>query len=204
MRDFSDFYIKNYFISKIFVTLQPETNMVYIEFMCNIESYKIDLKALPQGVTNLEFKLDDEYFQAIDAPDIQRGELKSSLSINRTDDFYELNFHTEGVVHIPCDICLDDMDQDIETDDRLVVKFGEEYSEEDDLVIVAENEGILDISWFIYEFIDLNIPIKHVHAPGKCNPAMIEMLQQHSAARSGEEEEETVDPRWAALLKLKK
>lgn len=55
--------------------------------MCNIESYKIDLKALPQGVTNLEFKLDDEYFQAIDAPDIQRGELKSSLSINRTDDF---------------------------------------------------------------------------------------------------------------------
>ena len=64
--------------------------------MCNIESFKIDLKALPQGVTNLEFKLDDEYFQAIDAPDIQRGELQSSLSINRTDDFFELNFHTEG------------------------------------------------------------------------------------------------------------
>ena len=170
----------------------------------NIESYKIDLKALPQGVTNLEFKLDDEYFQAIDAPDIQRGELKSSLSINRTDDFYELNFHTEGVVHIPCDICLDDMDQTIETNDRLVVKFGEEYSEDDDLVTVAENEGILDVSWFIYEFIALNIPIKHVHAPGKCNPAMIEMLNQHSAARSGEEEEETVDPRWEALLKLKK
>lgn len=32
---------------------------------------------------------------------------------------------------------------------------------------------------------------------------MIEMLQEHSAARSGEEEEEIVDPRWAALLKLK-
>ena len=64
--------------------------------MRNIESFKIDLKALPQGVTNLEFKLDDEYFQAIDAPDIQRAELQSSLSINRTDDFFELNFHTEG------------------------------------------------------------------------------------------------------------
>ncbi len=58
-----------------------------------------------------------------------------------------------------------------------VVKFGEDYSEDDDLVTVAENEGILDVSWFIYEFIDLNIPIKHVHAPGKCNPAMIEMLK---------------------------
>lgn len=95
------------------------------------------------------------------------------------------------------------MDQTIETNDRLVVKFGEEYSEDDDLVTVAENEGILDVAWFIYEFIDLNIPIKHVHAPGKCNPAMIEKLNEHSAARSGEEEEDTVDPRWEALLKLK-
>ena len=172
--------------------------------MCNIESFKIDLKALPQGASILEFKLDDSYFKAIDAPDIQRGELSSSLSISRTDDFFELNFHTEGIVHIPCDICLDDMEQSIETDDRLLVRFGEDYSEEDDLVIVAENEGILDVAWFIYEFIALNIPIKHVHAPGKCNPAMIEMLQEHSAARSGEEEEKTVDPRWAALLKLKK
>ena len=172
--------------------------------MCNIDSFKIDLKALPQGITNLELKLDDEYFKAIEAPDVQRGELVSCLSINRTDDFFELNFHTEGVVHIPCDICLDDMDQQIMSDDRIVAKFGEDYSEDDDLVTVAENEGILDVAWFIYEFIDLNIPIKHVHAPGKCNPAMIEMLNEHSAARSGEEEEETMDPRWAALLKLKK
>ena len=171
--------------------------------MCNIDSFKIDLKALPQGITNLELKLDDEYFKAIEAPDVQRGELVSCLSINRTDDFFELNFHTEGVVHIPCDICLDDMDQQIMSDDRIVAKFGEDYSEDDDLVTVAENEGILDVAWFIYEFIDLNIPIKHVHAPGKCNPAMIEMLNQHSAARSGEEEEATIDPRWAALLKLK-
>lgn len=171
--------------------------------MCNKESLKIDLKALPQGVSHFEYKLDDDYFKAIEAPDIQRGELLSSLSIERTDDFFELNFHTEGVVHIPCDICLEDMDQEIETDDRLVAKFGEEYSEEDDLVTVAENEGILDVAWFIYEFIDLNIPIKHVHAPGKCDPAMIEMLNQHSAARSGEEIEETIDPRWEALLKLK-
>ncbi len=172
--------------------------------MCNIESFKIDLKALPQGITTYEYKLTDDYFKAIDAPDIQRGELSSSLSVNRTDDFFELNFHTEGVIHIPCDICLEDMEQSIATDDRLIAKLGEEYSEDDDLVTVAENEGILDVAWFIYEFIDLNIPIKHVHAPGKCNPAMIEMLQQHSAARSGEEEEETIDPRWAALLKLKK
>ena len=172
--------------------------------MCNIDSFKIDLKALPQGITEKEFKLTNEYFEAIDAPDVQRGELSSSLSVNRTDDFFELNFHTEGVVHIPCDICLDDMDQTIETNDRLVVKFGEEYSEDDDLVTVDENEGILDVAWFIYEFIDLSIPIQHVHAPGKCNHAMMRALNNCLVTRSNEAaENDPIDPRWAQLEKLK-
>ena len=103
-----------------------------------------------------------------------------------------------------CDRCLDDMDQPIETENRLIAKFGTEYSEEDDTVIVDENEGILDISWFIYEFIDLAIPIKHVHAPGKCNPAMTKVLEELSADRSSDEESsQPIDPRWSALLKLK-
>lgn len=172
--------------------------------MNSLESFKIDLKALPQNETVLQFKLDDDYFKVIDASEIQRGDLTVNLSIRRTDDFFELNFHIEGIVHIPCDLCLEDMEQPIRTDNRLVAQFGEEYSEDDDLVTVAEDEGILDVAWFIYEFIDLNIPVKHVHAPGKCNPAMIEKLKEHSAARSGEEEEnDTVDPRWAVLKNLK-
>ena len=69
---------------------------------------------------------------------------------------------------------------------------------------MAEDEGILDVAWFIYEFIVVNIPIKHVHAPGKCNTAMIELLEEHSAARSGKEDNtEAIDPRWDALKKLK-
>lgn len=172
--------------------------------MNSLESFKIDLKPLPQNETVLQFKLDDDYFKVIDALEIQRGDLTVNLSIRRTDDFFELNFHIEGIVHIPCDRCLEDMEQPIRTDNRLVAQFGEEYSEDDDLVTVAEDEGILDVAWFIYEFIDLNIPVKHVHAPGKCNPAMIEKLKEHSAARSGEEEEnDTVDPRWAVLKNLK-
>jgi uncharacterized metal-binding protein YceD (DUF177 family) len=71
-------------------------------------------------------------------------------------------------------------------------------------VTIDENEGILDMSWFIYEFVMLAIPIKHVHAPGKCNSAMTQKLEELSGAvRSSEEEEEQIDPRWEALKKLK-
>lgn len=104
---------------------------------------------------------------------------------------------------VPCDLCLEPMEQSVETTQRLEAKFGTENSEEDDLVTVAEDEGILDVTWLLYEFIALAIPIKHVHAPGKCNPAMIRALEEHSAARSGQEDGVAVDPRWEALLKLK-
>ena len=153
----------------------------------------------------MEFDLDDAYFRAVDGPEISKGCVHVSLAIRKQSGFFELLFHTDGTVIIPCDRCLDEMSQPIETDNRLAVKLGAEYSEDDDLVTIDENEGILDVAWFIYEFIALAIPIRHVHEPGMCNAAMIEALEEHSAARSSDEEgAEVIDPRWEALRKLKK
>jgi uncharacterized metal-binding protein YceD (DUF177 family) len=118
--------------------------------------------------------------------------------------FFELHFLTKGFVTVSCDRCLDDMEQPIEADNVLTVKLGDAYSDDDDTVTIDENEGILDLSWFIYEFIMLAIPIKHVHAPGKCNSAMTQKLEELSGAvRSGEEEAEAIDPRWEKLKNLK-
>ena len=121
----------------------------------------------------------------------------------RNASLFEVNFNIKCTVVVPCDLCLDDMEQPVEAESRLVAKFGKENSEDDDLVTVDENEGILDVSWFMYESIVLNIPIKHVHAPGKCNRAMMKALEAHSATRSDVEVEDTMDPRWSELLKIK-
>jgi uncharacterized metal-binding protein YceD (DUF177 family) len=161
------------------------------------------LRDLEQGATTLKLHLDDDFFSALNTDEIKRGDLTCDVVVYRTEDVFELKFHTEGTIHIACSLCLGDMEQSISTDDALAVKFGDEYSEDDDLVTVAEDEGILDVVWFIYEFIELNIPIRHVHAPGKCDSAMMKMLEEYSAARSGANSEESVDPRWAALAKLK-
>ena len=172
--------------------------------MCSLEFLKIDLKSLKEEETSLEFDLDDTYFEALDDAEVKKGSLHVSVSIRKATGFFELLFHTAGTVIIPCDRCLDDMDLPVETENRLVVKLGSEYSEEDDVIVVSENEGILDMSWLIYEFVALVIPIRHVHAPGKCNTAMTEVLEELSADRSSDEEsDQLVDPRWSELLKLK-
>ena len=172
--------------------------------MCSLEQFKIDLKGLTAEATTLEFDLDKGFFGALDQTEVESGALHVSLSIRKASGFFELQFHTVGTVDIVCDRCLDLMEQPIETDNRLTVKFGSTASEDDETVTVDENEGILDTSWYIYEFIALAIPIQHVHATGKCNPAMMKALEELSADRSGDEESsQAVDPRWEALKKLK-
>ena len=172
--------------------------------MCSLEQFKIDLKKQKDEVRTFDFDLDNLFFSALDGSEVKQGALHASVSIRKMTGFYELLFHAEGTVTVTCDRCLDDMSQPIETDNRLVVKLGAAYSEEDDVITVSEDEGILDMSWLIYEFIVLAIPIKHVHAPGKCNPAMSQVLEELSADRSSDEaSDQPIDPRWSALEKLK-
>ncbi len=172
--------------------------------MCSLEILKIDLKGMKTDVEDLSFHLDDNFFKSLDESQLEHGALHVSVSIRKMAGFFELQFHTEGTVVVSCDRCLDDMDQTIETDNTMMVKLGDSYSEEDDTVTIDENEGILDVSWFIYEFIMLAIPIKHVHAPGKCNSAMTQKLEELSGAvRSSEEDAEQIDPRWEQLKNLK-
>ena len=171
--------------------------------MCSLEQFKIDLKGLTDEVTTFEFDLDDDYFAALDETEVESGQLHVSLSIRKASGFFELQFHTVGTVDIQCDRCLDLMEQPIETDNRLIAKFGSTSSEDDETVMIDENEGMLDVSWLIYEFIALAIPIQHVHVTGKCNPAMTQALEELSADRSGDtESNQPVDPRWAKLAEL--
>ena len=183
------------YFPRLFVTLQPD--------MCSLESLKIDLKALKEGQNVFHFTLSDSYFEAVAGPEVSRGDVTVALDIRRSADIFTLDFHVDGTVVIPCDLCLDDMQQAVSSDSRFTARFGDDESADDELLVVSEDDGVLDISWLIYEQIVLAIPIKHVHAPGKCNAAMTQKLNELSAARSSNEVEETIDPRWSALAKLK-
>jgi len=93
----------------------------------DLETLKIDLKGLKEGANHLTFDLDDTYFKAIDAPEVSQGRVHVSLDIVRTgNDFFTLDFHETGMVLVPCDICLELMEQPIETTQRLEVRLGTE------------------------------------------------------------------------------
>ena len=144
---------------------------------------------------------------------------RQELTVKKTSRAFELSFQTEGIVWVPCDRCLDEMEQPVTSSDKLMVKFGHEYAEEgDNLIVIPEEEGEINVAWFMYEFIALAIPMKHVHAPGKCNKAVTSKLNKHlrtsgdddaeESFGAGEdivvedEAEEQIDPRWNELKKI--
>ena len=187
--------------------------------MGKFDKYKIDLKGMQSDSVKYEFVLDNLYFAHIDGPEVQKGKVNVELTVKRTSRAFELSFQTDGVVWVPCDRCLDEMEQPVSSSDKLMVKFGHEYAEEgDNLIVIPEEEGEINVAWFMYEFIALSIPMKHVHAPGKCNTTMTSKLSKHlrtNADEDGdetfeaagddivvEEAEEQTDPRWNELKKI--
>ena len=172
--------------------------------MCNFEQFKIDLKALKQDETPLQWELDNNFFLQLEGAQLQSGSLHVSGSIRKAVGFFELQLHTVGTVEVTCDRCLEPMSQPIEADLSTTVKLGTEDSYDDEVITVDETRPVLDTAWLIYESIALAVPIRHVHQPGDCNVAMSEKLEQLSAARSSDADaQDDIDPRWAKLKNLK-
>ena len=177
---------------------------------------------MQQDVQESEYLLDNKFFADIGGEDIQKGKINTHLKISKIGGAFDFSFAFNGIVIVPCDRCLDDMDLPIETSAHLIVKLGKDYSEEsDEIVVIPESEGMINLAWFLYEFIALAIPIKHVHAPGKCNKQMTSKLKKHLTKSSDDDQsfdsddsddviitgddqdEERTDPRWDALRGLK-
>ena len=171
--------------------------------MGRLDKYNVDLKGLTESNSSYSWTVDQEFFSIVEGEEVQRGKVNVDLKVTKASGIYHLAFSIAGTVIVTCDRCLDDMSLDVENTGELKVKLGPDFADEGDIVVVPEDKGIVNVAWYIYEFIALAIPIKHVHAPGKCNKVMMEKLDEHSAEEGGEDggmdDSGSNDPRWDAL-----
>ncbi len=177
--------------------------------MDRLEAYKIDLKALQGNEMALSLVADNEFFAAVQGPEIEQGAVNVDVLVKEAGDSFMVDFQFEGEVQVICDRCLEPMMIPVSGDSCTRVKFGEEYDDDGEVIVVPEKEGILDLSWLVYEQIALQIPIRHVHPEGECSAEMQKALSSHGASDSQggadegtSEQSDRIDPRWEALKKL--
>ncbi len=169
-----------------------------------LDEYTIPYHGLSQGIHEYDFEVEKRFFEHFENPDIPGGEVTVKLKINKKSAFMELDFHIVGFLSVVCDRCLDVFDSDMDLREKLFIRFGDEEEEESDNVIVLPREETrLNIAQYIYEFSVLNLPVQKIHPEdnngnSQCNKEMLRKLDQYQA-----NEEDKMDPRWDALMKLK-
>lgn len=157
--------------------------------------------SLKEGTHQFEFEIDSTFFEQFDYSIIKEGRFKIQVEFEKKKNLFNLDFKLKGKITTSCDRCLEPLTIKVKGNESLIVKFGETtFNETDDIKVISPAEHELDLTNDIYQYAHLLLPSKVKHEDKKdCNPEIIERLEKLTTKQESTE----VDPRWAALSKLK-
>lgn len=170
-----------------------------------MKEYLLKFNRLENGKHSFNYTVSDDFFKHFEEGAAESGDLDVNVVLEKGPMVMTLTFTIEGEIDVPCDRCLDLINFEIETEKKLIVKFGAEttdISDVDEIMVLSENETQLDLSQHIFEFINLSIPYRVTHAEHSdedCNPEMIAKLESYLINNDDTNENEATDPRWDAL-----
>lgn len=165
--------------------------------------YILPIAGLSIGYHDYEYQIDDKFFENLDFSEVKKGNIKVNLNVEKHEREFIFTFKFVGRVFIACDRCNDEYEQPIENEAVIYIKYGAEYEEEsDDVIVIPSEQGEFDISSLIYEYIILSLPIHRVHQDeSECNQDVISYLYGLEGDNNNDTEE--IDPRWKCLEELK-
>ena len=174
-----------------------------------LKEFTIPFVGLKIETHHFEFKIEKTFFEYFEYEDFNDVNVDVKVDLDKKTTLLDLHFKIAGSVNVNCDLTNEPYDQKIKNIFSLVVKFGEEYNDEDtDILIIPHGEYEINIQQYIYELIVLSVPIKRVHPgvkDGTLNSDILKKLEELSPKAINEEkkdEAEELDPRWNKLKKL--
>ena len=147
--------------------------------------YNIPFAGLKDGVHEFNFLIDNKFFEIFDFSELREGEVDVNFTLHKKARFLQLDFDLKGQVKVTCDRCLDEFYLPVSYQTTLIVNFGNDNSEpEDSIVVIPYSETQINISQYIYEFINLSLPIRRVHPDGPdgetmCDKSMLDKIDQY-------------------------
>ncbi|NLN96213.1 MAG: DUF177 domain-containing protein [Bacteroidales bacterium] len=164
--------------------------------------FHISFSGLKLGNHRFEFEIDKKFFDEFGYSEYEDGLLNIVVEMEKQQRMLIFTFTILGTIDVVCDRCLDVFPLEIYGNYRLFVKFGNDSHEEsDEVIVIPESETHFDIGHYIYEYIVLSVPMRHIHPDNEdgtsnCDPEILQKLAEHKT-------KEQIDPRWGILKKLK-
>lgn len=169
------------------------------------KEYSIPFSGLKEGKHDFKFVIGNTFFESLGYNEFNDANVEVRLKLNKLSTMMELEFKAKGVVNVDCDLTGEAYDEPIKAFLEIVVRFGDEYNDEDDeILILPHGEFQINVAQYIYEMIILAVPQKRVHPgvlDGSLKSELLDKLEELQPKESKEHKDNT-DPRWDALKNL--
>ena len=166
--------------------------------------FVIPFVGLKNGHHSFEFKIDKTFFEAFEFFDFDHPTFTFKLDLEKKEQLLEFALQAKGVVGVECDLSMEPFEIPIDSTFDLIVKFGAEYNNDDDEILVLPHGSYqVDLSQFVYEMILLAVPSKKIHPQiedGTLQSPILEKLKELEPKETKPQQDN--DPRWDKLKDL--
>ena len=166
--------------------------------------FEIPFVGLKNGQHSFEFKIDKTFFEAFEFFDFDHPTFTLKVDLEKKEQLLEFALQAKGVVGVECDLSTEPFEMPIDSTFDLIVKFGAEYNNDDDEILVLPHGSYqVDLSQFVYEMILLAVPSKKIHPQiedGTLQSPILEKLKELEPKETKQQQDN--DPRWDKLKDL--
>lgn len=177
--------------------------------MSNRREYEIAFVGLKPGVHEFNYEIDDRFFEEYQEQDFRQTKAHIKLLLEKSNGFMILKFEVGGKAEVTCDRCNNNLPFELFDEFTVSVKMVDDpdmmndQEEDPDVYYISRGESHLDVKNWIYEFVNLSIPMQktcsYENMDGPyCNPAAREFLNKMKPG-----DDTPANPLWKGLEKFK-
>lgn len=179
--------------------------------MSNRRDFEIAFVGLKPGLHEFNYTIDDKFFEVFQQQDFRNCNANVKLLVDKKHGFMLLKFEIGGSLEVTCDRCNNDLPFELWDEFNITVKIVEdpvamnETEDDPDVYYIGRGEGHIDVANWIYEFINLSIPMQKVCSYEKmdgpyCNKAALDVLKKMEPV---DEKKNKENPIWKGLEKFR-
>ena len=179
--------------------------------MSRRREFEIAYVGLKPGVHEFSYSIDDKFFEPFQQQDFRNCKAHVKLLLDKKNSFMLLKFEMGGTVEVICDRCNNTLPLELWDEFNITVKVVEDpeimntQDDDPDMYFITQGENHIDVANWIYEFINLSIPMQktcgfeEMDGPF-CNKNAKEVLKK---LEPEEKETKKENPIWKGLEKFK-
>jgi uncharacterized metal-binding protein YceD (DUF177 family) len=133
--------------------------------MAGRREFEIAFVGLKPGNHEFQYEIDDRFFEEFGPQDFTQCKALVKLELEKNSSFMLLKFEVGGTLEVLCDRCGNTLPLDLWDEFEMLVKMTDDpeimnnQEEDPDVFYISRTESHLYIKNWIYEFINLSIPM---------------------------------------------